>query len=284
MSLLAQFAANRAEFMRLVASLRPELHRYCARMTGSLADGEDVVQDTLARAYFALAELEQLPPLRPWLFRIAHRRAIDHLRRYERRMGEPLEEVADARVDELERAQELTVAFSEFVKLPPQQRSAVILKDVLDHSLDDIAALLELSVPAVKAALHRGRAKLQQGAPTLEAPITPETVRYAQLFNARDWDALRALLAEDVELDLIARAQRRGRLDVGSYFHNYDLVDDWYLVPATLEGREVLAVYRARDDERPSYFVVLGWQAGQLRSIVDYRYVPYIAQEALFGF
>jgi RNA polymerase sigma factor (sigma-70 family) len=284
MSLLAQFAANRAEFMRLVASLRPELHRYCARMTGSIADGEDVVQDTLARAYFALAELEELPPLRPWLFRIAHRRAIDHLRRYERRMGVPLEEVVDEREDEVERAQDVTLAFSHFLALPAQQRSVVVLKDVLEHSLEDIASLLELSVPAVKAALHRGRAKLKLTAPAPNAPITPETVRYAQLFNARNWDALRTLLADEVELDLISRAKRRGRADVGSYFHNYDLVDDWYFVPATLQGREVLAVYRARRDERPSYFVVLAWQHGQLRSIVDYRYVPYIADEAAFGF
>jgi RNA polymerase sigma factor (sigma-70 family) len=284
MTLLAQFAENRAEFMRLVASLRPELHRYCARMTGSLADGEDVVQETLARAYFALAELEELPPLRPWLFRIAHRRAIDHLRRYERRMGVPLEEVAEERVDELERAQDMTLAISHFLTLPPQQRSVVVLKDVLDHSLEDIASLLELSVPAVKAALHRGRTKLKLPAPSASVSITPETVRYAQLFNARDWDALRALLAEDVELDLVSRVQRRGRVEVGSYFHNYDLVDDWYLVPATLDGREVLAVYRARSDERPSYFILLRWQERQLRSIVDYRYVPYVAEEAVFGF
>src|SRR5438132_9662794 len=111
--LIGDLRLTRERFATLVAEIRPELHRYCARMTGSIADGEDVVQDTLARAYFALAELEELPPLRPWLFRIAHRRAIDHLRRYERRMSEPLEEVADERVDEVERAQELTVALSQ---------------------------------------------------------------------------------------------------------------------------------------------------------------------------
>src|SRR5262249_49131030 len=78
----------------LVANVRPELHRYCARMTGSIADGEDVVQDTLARAYYALPELDPVPPLRPWLFRIAHNRAIDHNRRYDRRMREPLDDGA----------------------------------------------------------------------------------------------------------------------------------------------------------------------------------------------
>ena len=82
-------------FLALVSELRPELHRYCARMTGSIIDGEDIVQDTLARAYFALPELEELPPLRAWLFRIAHNRAVDFLRSYERRMSEPLDRVLD---------------------------------------------------------------------------------------------------------------------------------------------------------------------------------------------
>ncbi|HEY6876651.1 MAG TPA: sigma-70 family RNA polymerase sigma factor [Polyangiales bacterium] len=282
MTLLSGFAANRQQFMELVAAIRPELHRYCARMTGSIADGEDVVQDTLARAYFALAELETLPPLRPWLFRIAHRRALDHLRRYERRMSEPLHDTGAESIDQVERVQAVTVAFSQFLSLPAQQRSAVILKDVLDHSLDDIASLLDLSVPAVKAALHRGRARLRAGTEPDAVEITPETVRYAQLFNARAWDDLRALLAEDVELELITRARRRGRAEVAGYFGNYALVDDWYLVPDALEGREVLAVYRDRSAARPSYFIVLDWQAGLLRTIVDYRYVPYIADEAAF--
>jgi RNA polymerase sigma-70 factor (ECF subfamily) len=281
MTLLAQFAANRQQFMEMVAELRPELHRYCARMTGSIADGEDVVQDTLARAYFALAELEQLPPLRPWLFRIAHRRAIDHLRRYERRMSAPFEDAASETIDEVERVDELRIAFAQFLALPALQRSVVILKDVLDHSLDDIASLLELSVPAVKAALHRGRARLPAPAPLQDVQFSPELERYVRLFNARDWDALRGMLAANVELDLVSRARRRGREEVGSYFSNYALRDDWSLVCAELEGREVVAVYRAG---RPSYFLRLQWEAGELRDIVDYRYVPYIAHEAVFRF
>src|SRR5215467_6092589 len=93
-SILFQLEESRRQFLALVNDVRPELHRYCARMTGSIADGEDVVQDTLARAYYALPELDPLPPLRPWLFRIAHNRAIDHNRRYDRRMREPLDDGA----------------------------------------------------------------------------------------------------------------------------------------------------------------------------------------------
>src|SRR5712672_3487856 len=81
----------RRRFMSLIDEVRPDLHRYCARMTGSVADGEDVVQDTLARGYYELSQLREMPALRAWLFRIAHNRALDYLRRYERRMGEPLD-------------------------------------------------------------------------------------------------------------------------------------------------------------------------------------------------
>ena len=154
--LAAQLVESRRQFLALVADLRPELHRYCARMTGSIADGEDIVQETLARAYYALPEFATIPPLRPWLFRIAHNRALDHLRRYDQRMGQPLDTAADANgesaddpEDELAREHALHVAVSRFVELAPAQRSCVILKDVLGHSLEEIAALLDLSVPAV---------------------------------------------------------------------------------------------------------------------------------------
>ena len=87
--------ASHREFLALVETIRPDLHRYCARMTGSVADGEDIVQETLARAYYGISQLAEPPALRPWLFQIAHNRALDHLRRYERRMGRPLEDIED---------------------------------------------------------------------------------------------------------------------------------------------------------------------------------------------
>src|SRR5438874_5568996 len=80
-----ELGAARAKFLELCAEIRPELHRYCARLTGSIIDGEDVVQDTLAKAYYAISVAVEMPPLRPFLFRIAHNTAMDVLRRYERR-------------------------------------------------------------------------------------------------------------------------------------------------------------------------------------------------------
>ena len=72
--------ARHAELLALAGALRPELHRYCARLMGSVIDGEDVVQDTFARALVAVDELQEAAPLRAWLFRIAHNRARDLLR------------------------------------------------------------------------------------------------------------------------------------------------------------------------------------------------------------
>jgi RNA polymerase sigma factor (sigma-70 family) len=324
---------ERDRFLELVADIRPDLHRYCARMTGSVVDGEDVVQDTLARAFYILPELEEMPPLRPWLFRIAHRRAIDFLRRYERRMSEPLETITDTAVDDapepaeaLAREDAVKAALSRFAALAPLQRSCVILKDVLGHSLDDIAKLLETNVPAVKAALHRGRSRLREleaearmqadgprpqanaallpagtqappGAYTHADKIRTRTdatgasrepsavvAQYAKLFNARDWDGIRAMLAEDVRLDLVSRIQRTGPRQVGNYFSNYDKLSDWHLVPAWLEDREVIAVFRNTGDPHPSYFIELTTAGDQVTLIRDFRYVPYIAREATFDF
>ncbi|HEY0468257.1 MAG TPA: sigma-70 family RNA polymerase sigma factor [Polyangiaceae bacterium] len=281
-------------FLALVSGIRPDLHRYCARMTGSVADGEDIVQDTLARAYYALSEMEQVPELRPWLFQIAHNRALDHLRRYDRRMSEPLDHVretalseADDPEDAIAREQATQAAISRFAELVPAQRSAVVLKDVLGHSLSELAQLMAISEPAAKAALHRGRARLQAlaEAPSLKSvPVptrtAPGIARYVALFNARDWDGVRALLAEDVRLDLVSRAKKSGRREVSSYFTNYSKLSDWHVSAGTVDGREVVIVFRKREDARPSYFVELEFVADQVMLIKDFRYVPYILSDA----
>jgi len=289
-SIIATLDEARERFLALVADVRPDLHRYCARMTGSVSDGEDVVQDTLARAYYQLPELHELPPLRPWLFRIAHNRAIDHLRRGAYRTTEAID-AADGIADDSEREPEsalvrrqaVEAALASFLALAPAQRACVILKDVLDHSHEEIAALLELSVPAVKSALHRGRALLPEhaaAAPTAAArPVSAALARYATLFNAHDFDAVRALLADDVRLDLVSRRKADGRRAVGSYFSNYGRHDDWRAAPAWLEGREVLAVTSVGPEARPDYFIELTWRGQQVRAIRDFRYVAYIVRD-----
>ena len=292
--LISVLEQGRRQFLALVADVRPELLRYCARMTGSVADGEDVVQETLARAYYELSQLAALPPLRPWLFRIAHHRAIDHWRHETYRVAEPLEAADDVAAaaalepeNALARRQAVGAALSCFIALAPAQRGCVILKDVLEHSLDEIAAELGLSVPAVKAALHRGRAALLRLGPAQAATPAARTTS----------PALRALreALQRPRLGRRARAARRrcpprsrlaaqGRRPARRrrLFRQLRGTADWRVVPAWLDGREVVAVFVGAANASPSYFIELGWIDGRVTSIRDFRYVPYIAQESAF--
>jgi RNA polymerase sigma-70 factor (ECF subfamily) len=286
---------RRAELLATAEELRPELHRYCARLMGSVIDGEDVVQDTLVRAFVALRELEDLdeaPPLRPWLFRIAHNRALDLLRGRAVRAAEPIDAASDVvdpaipdPVEMLMRQEAVKTAVSRFAELPTLQRSVVILKDVLDESLSEIAALLDLTVDAVKAHLARGRARLRkinaQAGPLAEVrPPSAAVARYVALFNQRDWEALRALLADDVKLKQSAHPLRVGHADVGMFFTIYAKSEDLWLAPAWLEGREVIAVFEHRADPKPSYMMWLEWRGGRISFIRDYRHVRYVAADA----
>jgi RNA polymerase sigma-70 factor (ECF subfamily) len=292
-SLTAEVRAGRERFLELVSDIRPDLHRYCARMTGSTSAGEDVVQETLARAYYGLAEVDALPPLRSWLFQIAHQRSIDYLRRYDRRMGQPLEDLTstpandgDSPEEAVAREEAVRAAFSAFLELAPAQRSCVILKDVLGHSVEEISLLLELTVPAVKAALHRGRERLRkqngqsdEGRASATRQPSEAVRRYAALFNARDWDGVRAMLADDVRLDLVSRSKRSGKAQVNGYVSQYAEHEGWRLAPAWLEGREVVAGFRRSSDKCPGYFIELKLRDGQVAAIRDFRYVPYITRE-----
>lgn len=195
-------AHARAEFEKLIKDLRPDLHRYVAHMIGSVVDAEDVVQEALAKAYYSLTETISESNLRGWLFRIAHNKAIDHLRRYDNKNLEQLDEqLLTAEPDSpLEEKELVAIALSVFVKLAPRQRAGVILKDVLGYSLAEISEILNATVPEIKALLHRGRARLRElgssvdVGPTIVDEHEQELLsRYAALFNSRDFDAVRAI-------------------------------------------------------------------------------------------
>ena len=281
---LASVAKARDEFLETVGAIREELHRYCARLTGSVIDGEDIVQDTLAKAFYALALAPELPPLRPWLFRIAHNTALDFLKSHGKRYTEPHADMSElGGVDETPDLFATRLALARFLALPVIQRSAVILKDVLGHSLADAAETMETTVMAVKAALVRGRAALRDtdaAPPPVEGATREELERYAALFNRRDWDGVRALVGEDCRLDLVSKSQRRGKA-VRMYFDRY-AKEQVTLRVATLEGRLVLAAHVA-GAPAPSYVMLLEFAGGEVANIRDYRYVPYITNDAELG-
>ena len=207
-------------------------------------------------------------------------------------MAEPIDAATDVansvQPDPLEmlmRKEAVKTAVSRFAELPTLQRSVVILKDVLDESLIEIAALLDLTVEAVKAHLARGRAHLREinahGRPLPDAPPASAAVtRYVALFNQRDWDGLRALLADDVKLHQSLHPLRVGRADVGLFFTLYAKIDGVSVAPAWLAGREVIAVFEDRTDRKPSYIMWLEWRDGRISFIRDYRYVRYVTADA----
>src|SRR5450432_3564761 len=174
--------AAREQFLAMVAGVRPELHRYCARLTGSVFDGEDIVQDTLAKAFYALSQSPELPNLRPWLFRVAHNAALDFLKSHGKKHTEPSADIEELAVfEDKPDPAVVRAALARFLTLPVTQRSAVILKDVLGHSLEETADTMGTTVMAVKAALVRGRANLLQQERDEAANVVPETVMRTEL-------------------------------------------------------------------------------------------------------
>jgi RNA polymerase sigma factor (sigma-70 family) len=285
-----ELSAAREQFLALVADLRPDLHRYCSRLVGSAIDGEDVVQETLAKALYALSLSPEMPALKPWLLRIAHNTAIDFLRRYERRFVEPVADLPEvAAADPGADPEVVRAALSSFLGLPVGQRSAVILKDVLGYSLEEIAQSIGTTVPAVKALLVRGRAGLRAQArpeltPWRDRPETSAAdrallARYVELFNARDWEALRAMLLEESRLDLVSRATRRGK-GVNDYFARYAAEPDARCLLGRVEGRDALGLFRGGD--RPDSIILIDFIGDHISLIRDFRYVSYLMQELDF--
>jgi RNA polymerase sigma-70 factor (ECF subfamily) len=279
--------APREAFERLLGELRPKLHRYCARMTGSVIDGEDVVQDALIKALEAFDRQEIESP-EAWLFRIAHNAALDHLRRRARQealgMQEDIDMIADpVTPDRLAAAASL----HSFMRLPVTQRSSVILMDVLGYSLEEIGDVTTQSIPAVKAALNRGRTRLreiaQEGddrpAPRLAAGERALLAAYVDRFNARDFDAVRDMLSEEVRLDLVNRRKLQGR-EVANYFSNYAHAADWRFARGFIDRRPAILVYDPENPVQPQYFILLQWAQDQLATIRDFRYARYAIEGA----
>src|SRR4030081_688292 len=165
MESLSNPSAAIANIDGLLAAMRPKLHRYCARMVGSVIDGEDVLQDALIKAVESFASAGAIDNPEGWLFRIAHNTALDFLRRRNRqealRSGEEVDMIAD-QADIVLSRQIASASLRTFMRLPVAQRSSVILMDVLGCSLQEIGEVVDFTLPAVKAALRRGPMQLRE--------------------------------------------------------------------------------------------------------------------------
>jgi RNA polymerase sigma-70 factor, ECF subfamily len=281
-----------ADLARLMVAMRPKLHRYCARMVGSVIDGEDVLQDALTKAVEAYAAAGDIGNPEGWLFRIAHNTALDFLRRRNRqealRVVEEVETMPD-QFDAVTSRQIASASLRTFMRLPVAQRSSVILMDVLGCSLREVCEVMACSLPAAKAALHRGRTQLRAYAEEPEGVLQQSLSdadrerlgAYVAHFNARDFDAIRAMIADDVRLELVSKTCLNGKAEVSRYFGNYSGISDWHLVPGMLEGRPAILVFDPNDRASgPKYFMLLGWTAGKVATIRDFRHAPYIIDGA----
>ena len=148
---------------------------------------------------------------------------------------------------------------------------------------------MEMALPAVKSALHRGRTRLRDLAREPEDHAFPEystaqrdlLERYIDRFNARDFDAVRDMLAEEVRLDLVNKTQLRGKTNVATYVHNYSSVDDWRFSIGMVEDRTAIIVrYPKSDGDAPVYFVLLNWSGPKVVNIRDFRYARYVMDDA----
>jgi RNA polymerase sigma-70 factor (ECF subfamily) len=205
-------AAARASWHRFLDTyepLRPELYRYCRHLTRSPWDAEDLSQDVLTRAFVTLAQMGEAPAHpRAWLFRVASNAWLDRVRR--RRAEEPLDaDAPSAMTGDPMGARE--AAGTLLSQLSPQERAAVVLKDVFELSLDEVAEALSTTVGTIKAALHRARGKLIDLEPREERVPAPGVLHeFCTAFNAGDLDRLTSLLLDAAAVEVVGATTQYG--------------------------------------------------------------------------
>ena len=253
------------QYLRDLSPLRPALYRYCRALTGNTWDADDLVQEALMRGFATLGVgQDEIKDPRAYLLRIAANAWID----WQRRKAVEATAVAEMTTDAASQPAEAGHAHALSVReagavlmreLAPQERAAVVLKDAFDLTIEETARILGSSMGAIKAALHRGRSRLQ-AAPSTRAKQRPTPSpslldRFVQLYNARDMAGLIALMLENGSIQMMGVELESGReyferKDHGWFAHNF-----MFMPPATRWER--------RDFESEDIVLVIAPIAGQ---------------------
>ncbi|MBL8162177.1 MAG: sigma-70 family RNA polymerase sigma factor [Anaerolineae bacterium] len=279
-------AFDQHDFAQLTESHRYELQVHCYRMLGNVQDAEDMVQETFLRAWRRRETYAGRASLRAWLYKIATNACLDALSSRQRRVI-PRTHQAASTLDEpippdvvepiwLEPApddwlilgdtdpeshvstrESVSLAFIAALHLlPPRQRAVLILRDVLEWQASEAAELLDITVPAVKSALHRARATLAaRDALGLAQPAARDTAfqtrlsEYIRIWEQADIDGLLALLKEDATFSMPPiPAWYQGRAVIGGLVvktvFGGEARGRWRLLPTRANGQVAFGLYR----------------------------------------
>lgn len=246
-------------YLDALTPLRPSLHRYCCRLTGNVWDGEDLVQDTLVRVFSLLGKIDaNLENPRAYLIRTATNLWIDRVRRSARELAALQLEAAEGEPQATppSRADAKPAAQALFQTLHPQERAAIVMKEVLDLSLDETATILKTSVGAVKSALHRARGRLsnKREPAGFDAPPRELVERFMIALRDQDAEGLKAMCAADLNIDMVGGAEMKNFEESKSFFHHAHMVlpalgfgeNPWWKV-VDYAGEPMVIGYRTLD-------------------------------------
>ena len=213
-----------------LAPIRPELHRFCCKLTGNVWDGEDLLQDALLRVFGLLGKVDaDLANPRGYLIRTVTNLWIDKQRRVARELAyrsfEPADLVDNANRASLDKETE-QAASSLLQNLHPQERAALVMKDVLDLSLEETAKFLKTTVGAVKSALKRGRDRLANEKPKAHFPRPDRSIvtQFTDALSRQDIETLRKICSTDVTMELVGGAESGSFDESLSFFEHAHFV------------------------------------------------------------
>ena len=295
--LAAARSGDAAAFDELVAPHRSELIAYCYRMLGSVQDAEDVVQDSLVRAWCGIGRLDERGFVRAWLYKIATNRCLTAIAQRGRRElpvdvipGTPPAEITwlepypdvSPEVRYLSRESVELAFVAALQHLSARQRAALILREVLSFSAAEVADQLDTTRAAVNSALQRARSAIESVGPTQQtvlgdlgdATVRDIAVRWADAWEAGDVDAIVEMLAGDARYSMPPEPMwYQGKDEIRAFLVRGPLQSRWRFLPTTANGQIAFGTYMAADNAStyvPGGLDVLTLREGQVAEITAF--------------